>query len=145
MATAKATVALIATAIEGTTLAPTAMASDLELPFEAIAAGATKYQLQAWAGPITTVKDSVPPFQTALAVKVMVHHHLGAAETERQYTQDEMQDFLETVLDPKFWEDIVGVFGVDEGGEPEMALGDVTRTGRVISFIITVQCTVDAT
>lgn len=141
MATAKQAVAAIAAAVEGTALAPGAMASDLALDREAIPAGATRYQLQAWAGPSSTHDDSNENFLPALAVRLAIHHHLGENEAERDFTQDEMQDFLEVVLDPDFWDDLPEVHNVDEA--PELALSDVTRVGRVISFIVTTVVTVD--
>jgi hypothetical protein len=53
---------------------------------------------------------------------------MGASETERQYTEDEMQTYASSLLDPDFWEAVTGVFELIEAPEMEFP-GDVNSGG----------------
>lgn len=123
---------LIATATGGTR-----MSSDHETLLEGISAGAVKFQLRGAAGKVDERGDGNAEYRV-LYMRLDVHHRLAAAE--RSYTESAtaatLQPVLDALLDPDFWRVAGTTFAIDDA--PAMALSDLRRVGKVISYTITV-------
>lgn len=120
---------------------PARLASDLDATLQPVPFNTTRYQLRAFAGPVTEVQDSSVAFYPAMAVSLTVAYHLGTG-TEQAWTASGMQGALEALLNPSWWRTIAGVFLV-AATLPEVALSDIVRVGRVVSFTLTLQLTID--
>lgn len=142
MATSAQVMANIAAKLQ-TTLpsTPARLASDLDSSLQAVPFNVTRYQLRAFAGPVSEVADSSVAFYPAMAVSLTVAYHLGTG-TEQAWTATGMQAAMEALLDPSWWRTIAGVFLV-QASLPEVALSDIRRVGRVVSFTLTLQLSVD--
>jgi hypothetical protein len=116
-----------ATAIS-TALSSMTRASSDWLDVTTIPVGASRYQMRAIAGGETSLQSNIA--KTTCAFQVAVHHKMGGSETERQYTEDEMQTYAVALLDPDTWTGITGVFEILEDGKPSIEFpGDVNAGG----------------
>lgn len=116
----------------------TRSASDYREDFEAIPAGGTRFQLRGMTSGVARNSNLARP---QMALRLDVHHRLGASETERQWTEDEMQTHLASLLDPDWWRVAGYVYDVpqsqDVGANPSADTEDVRREDNVISYTVT--------
>lgn len=137
MATPAQTLAQIAAKVVTLTGA-SRCASDFLVDRETIAQGANKYQLR---GAVSGLPENSNDARPRLYVRLDVHHRLGVGEAERDYTEDEMLAYMQSLLSPAWWRITSYVHDLVE--DPSLNTGDVTRIGNVISFIVTVALTVE--
>ena len=119
--------------IEGWPGGPVRMASDYRGDLERIAAGATKYQLQAGVAGIDR-RDS--NFQrTAVNATVLIHRRLVNAFSERAYTESgDLPTYGAFLSDRLWWRSLATVYDV-----LELPAFTVVRVGNVVSLECTVQ------
>jgi hypothetical protein len=117
---------------------PARLASDIDATHQPVPAGTCRYQLHGKPNEDIT-PDANPSFYPSLIILLSVHYHLDTGEVERDWTEADMQDTLETLLDPDWWDAVTGVYAVDA----YPTVGDVTRVGKVISFQVATVLTVD--
>lgn len=113
------------------------MASDHERLLEGITAGSGKFQLVGAAGKVDERGDGNSEYRV-LYMRLDVHHRLSGAE--RTYTESgtagTLQVVLSALLDPDFWRVAGTTYAIDDA--PTLALSDVKRVGKVISYTLTV-------
>ena len=134
MATPADLLGQIATAVESQVSGISRLASDYRSDLEPIAAGGDRYQLRG--GPIGKVSDSNET-RTVEHVELIVIHRLGTSETERQYSEDELQTNVAAFIAPTFWRGLAACYGLES--EIEYA---VERVGSVISVSLAVDLSV---
>lgn len=137
MPTPAAADATFASAI-ATLTGATRMACDFRRDLESITLGTRKFQL---IDPSFTIDQAADWNESpvGMALRIDVHHRLGASEAVRDYTQDEMHTHLLSLLNPGWWEagSLAGtVLRLIDG--PALDRNDVVRVGRVISYTVTV-------
>lgn len=111
----------------------TRLASDHERLLESITAGSGKFQLTGAAGKVDERGDGNTEYRV-LYMRLDVHHRLAGAE--RTYTEGAMQTQLDALLDPDFWRIAGTTYAIEDA--PTLALSDVARLGKVISYTLTV-------
>lgn len=133
MATTAQIIALMRTAVAGTTGATT-LSSD-HLVEERIAPSAIRYQLVSVAVEVVSVDSSTPRAQ--VFARFSIHRRLGTSEAERAYTEVAMQSNIDAMILPAYWR-ALSVDIVEVTHAPQVQLGDIKRVGDVVSYILTV-------
>ena len=134
MATPAQLLSQIAAGVESQISGISRLASDYRDDLEVIAAGADRYQLRG--GPTGKLHDSNES-RTVEHVELFILHRLGAAETERAYTEDELQTNIEAFIAPTFWRGFAACYEL----ESDIEYG-VERVGSVLTVSLTVDLSI---
>jgi hypothetical protein len=120
-----------------TTTGYTRLTSDHERLLQTLAVGSGGFQLIGAACKVDERGDGNNEYRV-LFMRVDVHHRLSGSE--RTYTESAsagtMQVVQDLLLDPDYWRVAGTTYAVDDA--PAMALSDVKRVGKVISYTVTV-------
>lgn len=115
----------------------TRMGSDHERLLEGITAGSGKFQLVGAAGRVDERGDGNTEYRV-LYMRLDVHHLLSGPE--RSYTESAtagtLQPVMSALLDPDFWRVAGTTYAIDDA--PTLQLSDLKRSGKVISYTLTV-------
>ena len=111
--------------VEAVLGASTRLDSDYLLDREAIAEGATRYQLRMVPAGVDDRQDSSGAL-THLTVMLDAIHHFAPGATERDYTESTMIGYLTQLLPRSYWRDSTKIHSIEDG--PTLALGaDLSR------------------
>jgi len=108
-------------------------ASDYRDDLEALADGATVYQLRGGPSGEDSGRSDGP--RTVLAVELLVKHRLAGAE--RAYTEGDMQTYVAALIAPAFWRTLPSAVDVVEN--PTYA---IERVGRNVTVTVTLELSV---
>jgi hypothetical protein len=107
MSTVAELIAEVKSVVEALPGLPVRMASDYRTDFERIAAGTTRYQIEAGVAAVDRRNSNVD--RTAVLVRLRILHRLVTAFAERTYTEAHMQAHLARVVDLHWWRDLASV------------------------------------
>lgn len=131
MATPKTIADAIESAVAAMPDGGTRMLSDYRTDLSRLGVAETGLQIQiGLAGPDPEAGSNAT--RVLASVTVLVHHRLASVESERAYTEGNLQVFLDAVSRRSWWRSLSGVY--DLTASPEVEIG---RLGNVISTTVT--------
>lgn len=136
MATISSVLSALSTKL-GTLTSGTRMGSDIRRDLEAIASGATKFQIRHSAN---TVDEDSNQTVDIVALEIDVHRYLSGSEST--YTAGNMLTYQDSLTDDTtlgWWLTISGVRAIMDGPETK----EPTRVGNVVSFTVNITVSVE--
>lgn len=119
------------------------MVSDFLTVCDQVPAGEARYQLRGWPSGESTLPDSNVVFRPRVEYELVVVYHIdeSGGDDEQDWTEGRMTTIMRALIDPDWWDDVSGVFYVDE--DPEAPISEISRVGDLVSFQVTVALTID--